>query len=438
MCRNIIPYYSNANPNNSYRVGLLQEGVLDIEFTALSSTATLAIGGDTLQAIDINGSTPEVAVSLSKLIFIQYPVMQQINSLLYSYRFGFNGQERELGINQSVTAAEYWFYDGRLGRRWNVDPVTGSYPWQSPYAAFNNNPIYFADPLGLQGEGTTQYSTPGSSVYLPNSATDIELYDQRSSAADYYSMGADGLKHTKEGLVMPMNMRSFSMNGVKYSATWNTDNPDQFLGYTNASGEYYNFGETGVSNFNPLDNNYLNRGLSVASMSVGLNSYMRMKYYFGDIKVFKDLYNEGRLSAQGGSMARYFVLKNTRSRLDFFGAKFSDWKKPLPEAKAQVEKFLSTSNPTQKQINSVFKSNKWVTGFTRFGKYAGPVATVGLEAYNYNKIVTTQPTFEEVKDMYSSPFSNPLLYIYQKARIEYYMLKWCGAPQEELDAYYGK
>lgn len=46
--------------------------------------------------------------------------------------------------------AEYWEYDPRLGRRWNVDPVT--YAWQSSYAAFNNNPIYFVDPLGLEGE----------------------------------------------------------------------------------------------------------------------------------------------------------------------------------------------------------------------------------------------------------------------------------------------
>lgn len=45
--------------------------------------------------------------------------------------------------------AAFWEYDARLGRRWNVDPMT--YPWQSSYAAFNNNPIIFVDPLGLFG-----------------------------------------------------------------------------------------------------------------------------------------------------------------------------------------------------------------------------------------------------------------------------------------------
>jgi len=53
------------------------------------------------------------------------------------------------GGGNSYTA-EYWQYDPRLGRRWNVDPLV--YDWQSPYATFNNNPIYFSDPRGLEGE----------------------------------------------------------------------------------------------------------------------------------------------------------------------------------------------------------------------------------------------------------------------------------------------
>jgi RHS repeat-associated protein len=69
-----------------------------------------------------------------------------------AYRYGFNGMEKDdeiAGSGNSYTA-EFWQYDSRLGRRWNVDPVT--YPWQSPYATFNNNPIIYVDPLGLEGE----------------------------------------------------------------------------------------------------------------------------------------------------------------------------------------------------------------------------------------------------------------------------------------------
>ena len=43
--------------------------------------------------------------------------------------------------------AEFWQYDSRLGRRWNVDPVFKEY--ESPYACFAGNPVWFADDRGL-------------------------------------------------------------------------------------------------------------------------------------------------------------------------------------------------------------------------------------------------------------------------------------------------
>ncbi len=78
------------------------------------------------------------------------------------YRYGFGGQEKDdevSGIGNSYTA-EFWQYDSRLGRRWNIDPMSAKYPWQSPYATFNNNPIFFIDPLGLEGTNTTGEKEP--------------------------------------------------------------------------------------------------------------------------------------------------------------------------------------------------------------------------------------------------------------------------------------
>jgi RHS repeat-associated protein len=68
------------------------------------------------------------------------------------YRWGFNGQERddEVSGNGNSNSAEFWQYDGRLGRRWNVDPVEK--PNFSSYGAFSNNPLVFIDP-----EGNTDY-----------------------------------------------------------------------------------------------------------------------------------------------------------------------------------------------------------------------------------------------------------------------------------------
>ncbi|MFW5804489.1 MAG: hypothetical protein ACOCWG_04605, partial [bacterium] len=64
------------------------------------------------------------------------------------YKFGFNGQEKEDDIygEGNAYSAEYWMYDSRLGRRWNVDPVDQISI--SNYATFANNPIANVDPDG--------------------------------------------------------------------------------------------------------------------------------------------------------------------------------------------------------------------------------------------------------------------------------------------------
>jgi RHS repeat-associated protein len=69
------------------------------------------------------------------------------------YRYGYNGMEKDIelkGVGNSYTT-EFRQYDPRLGRWLSLDPLKAKYPSMSPYVAFNNNPIYFTDPLGLEG-----------------------------------------------------------------------------------------------------------------------------------------------------------------------------------------------------------------------------------------------------------------------------------------------
>lgn len=64
------------------------------------------------------------------------------------FGLGFQGQEGDdevAGRGNSYTA-EYWQYDSRLGRRWNVDPKPNVSI--SPYACFANNPIIYIDVKG--------------------------------------------------------------------------------------------------------------------------------------------------------------------------------------------------------------------------------------------------------------------------------------------------
>ncbi len=65
-----------------------------------------------------------------------------------NYRYGFNAQEKvdEISGSGNHNTAEFWEYDTRLGRRWNLDPKPVE--WESGYAVNRNNPIWYDDPEG--------------------------------------------------------------------------------------------------------------------------------------------------------------------------------------------------------------------------------------------------------------------------------------------------
>ncbi|MEO6720119.1 MAG: hypothetical protein ABIN67_07120 [Ferruginibacter sp.] len=62
------------------------------------------------------------------------------------YRFSINGQEKESELNENITTAEFWEYDSRIVRRWNVDPRPNISI--SPYNCFAGNPILYPDNNG--------------------------------------------------------------------------------------------------------------------------------------------------------------------------------------------------------------------------------------------------------------------------------------------------
>ena len=69
------------------------------------------------------------------------------------YRYAFNGMEQDQEVSGSGDSYTTMFrqYDPRLGRWKSLDPLASKYPGASPFSAYNNNPVYFVDPLGLEG-----------------------------------------------------------------------------------------------------------------------------------------------------------------------------------------------------------------------------------------------------------------------------------------------
>lgn len=69
------------------------------------------------------------------------------------YRFAYQGSEQDdeiKGEGNSYTT-EFRMLDPRLGRWLSIDPMAAKFPWQSPYASMDNNPISITDIFGLEG-----------------------------------------------------------------------------------------------------------------------------------------------------------------------------------------------------------------------------------------------------------------------------------------------
>ncbi len=68
------------------------------------------------------------------------------------YRFGFNGKENDNEVKGNGSQQDYGFriYCPALGKFLSVDPLTKSYPWNSPYAFAENDVIKNIDLDGLE------------------------------------------------------------------------------------------------------------------------------------------------------------------------------------------------------------------------------------------------------------------------------------------------
>src|SRR5690554_4425411 len=133
-------------------------------------------------SFEASGSFKLQDISLNGELFDTLVVAKTLGGT--GYRYGFGGQEKDneiYGTGNSYTA-EFWQYDPRLGRRWNIDPMSFKYPWQSPYVAFNNNPIFYNDPLGLEGEDPQEGDD--DKIYDQGTTEEISVYGKRKTSVE--------------------------------------------------------------------------------------------------------------------------------------------------------------------------------------------------------------------------------------------------------------
>ena len=118
------------------------------------------------------------------------------NSSADAYLFGFQGQEKDNEISGTTgghTTAMFWEYDTRLGRRWNIDPVLKE--WESPYAAFAGNPIWFVDPFGDNADVFITGPKAEKATKQLNESTSLEI--SRDSKGQVHAKGEAVTKDDK-------------------------------------------------------------------------------------------------------------------------------------------------------------------------------------------------------------------------------------------------
>jgi hypothetical protein len=129
------------------------------------------------------------------------------------YRYGMNGQEKvdEIVGSGSHYTSDYWEYDSRTGIRWNPDPVVK--PFESPYAAFNGNPIKIADPSGADGVGD-QNGNVTATIYVK---FDTDAGMNASQQAAYITNLQNNIVGTWNSYTLP-NGQAVNANNVQVLA----------------------------------------------------------------------------------------------------------------------------------------------------------------------------------------------------------------------------
>ncbi len=87
-------------------------------------------------------------------------------------------------------------FDSRLGRWMSIDPLFRNFPWQSPYVAFDNNPITNTDPNGMASKPSTHKVKKGETLSAIAKKNNIKIEDLKSAnkQIDWNSKNRTGKK----------------------------------------------------------------------------------------------------------------------------------------------------------------------------------------------------------------------------------------------------
>lgn len=297
------------------------------------------------------------------------------------YKYSINGQEKESDLSENITTAEYWQYDSRIGKRWNVDPVTKS--WQSPYATFSNNPIWKMDPNGdddyfnSQGQLIKQTKT-GSKIYVQTDKGNLLLTQINLNSATNRTTVANvvGYYANKVGIIHQEAGSNANAGkgivGLKGGSETSEKNPAFSIGkdvFVNKKGnkinsdlsDYYNL-ENVLTHEKGHKTNYENK--------VTENLQTHVNVYLGEIKdqTFRkgtEAFQKGIVGSLSNYLLNYYVRETNggTGQLDKY---IGDFNKNNKAGFKLYYDFSSGSDESGYKMN-IYKNNK-LTGSINYTK----------------------------------------------------------------------
>ena len=179
-----------------------------------------------------------------------YPFGFQMPGRVYEgdYRYGFNGQEKDNEITGSGNSytAEFWQYDSRIGRRWNVDPRPS--PSISNYSCFSLNPNYYSDPLGdtLKSDGNTQSNNDLKSIAGKYDEI-VDVSDKENIKINFDLVKGEGRFYNKKGEFNEKKFNRYKKRALKDIGVQTINSianmPENILYQTSGTVSFYQNGQ---------------------------------------------------------------------------------------------------------------------------------------------------------------------------------------------------
>jgi RHS repeat-associated protein len=111
-----------------------------------------------------------------------YPFGLEMKGRTFSdttYRYGFNGKEKDNSFGDMVMDYGFRIYNPRIAKFLSVDPLTKEYPWYTPYQFAGNKPIFAVDLDGLEEkEAITTVATTTTATVLTKEAVGKMTFEE--------------------------------------------------------------------------------------------------------------------------------------------------------------------------------------------------------------------------------------------------------------------